>query len=256
MKANYHTHTTRCNHATGSEAEYVQAAILRGLDTLGFSDHTPYLFPGDYYSTFRMKLFELEDYVRCITKLQQDYSGQIHLPIGLEAEYYPAFFPALLPRLQDAGIEYLILGQHFVDNEINAHYSGNPTGSTEILKKYCHQVMDAFQTGLFTYLAHPDLLNFHGDPSVYRKQMQLLCREAKACNIPLEYNLLGVATKRHYPNEAFWQIAAEEGNMVVIGCDAHDPKALSETVYEQTALKSLSKYGIIPMEVPKLIPIK
>ena len=31
MIANYHTHTPRCNHAVGTEEEYVQAAIQRGL---------------------------------------------------------------------------------------------------------------------------------------------------------------------------------------------------------------------------------
>lgn len=54
MIANYHTHTPRCNHAQGSEQEYVDAALSAGLKILGFSDHTPYFFPGDYYSTFRM----------------------------------------------------------------------------------------------------------------------------------------------------------------------------------------------------------
>ena len=45
MIANYHTHTTRCRHASGTEEAYVQAAIQGGLEILGFSDHTPYWFP-------------------------------------------------------------------------------------------------------------------------------------------------------------------------------------------------------------------
>ena len=38
MKHNFHTHTTRCGHATGTEEEYVQAAIQRGLKQLGFAE--------------------------------------------------------------------------------------------------------------------------------------------------------------------------------------------------------------------------
>lgn len=38
---NYHTHTTRCMHAIGSEEEYILAAISAGYTELGFSDHTP-----------------------------------------------------------------------------------------------------------------------------------------------------------------------------------------------------------------------
>lgn len=41
MIANYHTHTWRCNHAVGTEREYVERAIEGGLKILGFSDHTP-----------------------------------------------------------------------------------------------------------------------------------------------------------------------------------------------------------------------
>ena len=56
MIANYHTHTARCGHAAGTEDEYVQQAIQSGLKILGFSDHTPYWFAGEYYSRMRMLL--------------------------------------------------------------------------------------------------------------------------------------------------------------------------------------------------------
>ena len=45
MRANYHAHTWRCSHAKGTERDYVEAALDRGLEILGFSDHTPYPFP-------------------------------------------------------------------------------------------------------------------------------------------------------------------------------------------------------------------
>ena len=38
-KNNYHTHTTRCYHASGKDEEYVKAAIKAGIKELGFSDH-------------------------------------------------------------------------------------------------------------------------------------------------------------------------------------------------------------------------
>ena len=37
MKTNYHTHTTRCMHATGSDEDYVLSAIKGGYQELGFS---------------------------------------------------------------------------------------------------------------------------------------------------------------------------------------------------------------------------
>ena len=49
MKANYHTHTFRCGHASGKDEDYVKAAVNRKFDVLGFSDHVPW----PYESTYR-----------------------------------------------------------------------------------------------------------------------------------------------------------------------------------------------------------
>lgn len=244
MIANYHTHTPRCNHATGREEDYVRNAIDRGFEILGFSDHTPYFFPGDYYSHFRMRPEQLKGYCDTVRLLQKKYAGQISIPLGLEVEYYPALFPQLLPVLQEAGIEYILLGQHFVGNEINEHYSGNPTADVSILKKYCFQVADAMQTGLFTYLAHPDLIHFRGDARQYRDHMRLVCTEARNCGIPLEVNMLGHWSGRQYPNPAFWEIAAEEGCSIVMGCDAHAPEHLKKEDTEQQLLRMIGHYGL------------
>ena len=51
----FHTHTTRCRHAEGEDREYVLEAVKSGMTVLGFSDHSPYVFEGDYYSGFRMR---------------------------------------------------------------------------------------------------------------------------------------------------------------------------------------------------------
>ena len=37
MKANYHTHTARCGHASGTDEQYVEAAIGQQFDVLGMS---------------------------------------------------------------------------------------------------------------------------------------------------------------------------------------------------------------------------
>lgn len=244
MIANYHTHTWRCNHATGREEEYVRNAIDRKFEILGFSDHTPYLFPDGYYSGFRMRPEQFKDYCDTVRLLQKKYADQIGIPLGVELEFYPAFFPKLLPVLQDAGIEYMILGQHFVGNEIGEHYSGKATGDETILKRYCMQAMDAMQTGLFTCFAHPDLIHFKGDEKTYRLHMGQICREAKSCDIPLEINMLGCWSGRNYPNPIFWELAAQEGCSVVLGCDAHAPEHLLKEDTEQQLLDMVRSYGL------------
>ena len=256
MIANYHSHTYRCHHASGTETEYVEAAINRGLEIFGFSDHTPQYFPGDYYSFMRMYPQELEDYCNTVRNLQKQYQGKIEIPLGLEAEYYPATWTEMLARAKDAGVEYLILGQHWLGNEENEHGSGAATADEALLKRYCHQVMDGLETGKFTYLAHPDLIHFRGDERTYRKHMRLICTEAKRCGIPLEVNMLGKMLDRNYPNPVFWELAAEEGCDVILGCDAHAPEHLLREDTERQLLAMIRSYGLNLLEKASLRNIK
>ena len=103
----------------------------------------------------------------------------------------------------------------------------------------------AMQTGMFTYFAHPDLLNYVGDDEAfYREQMRRICREAKSCGMPLEINLLGMLDGKPYPVNRFWAIAAEEGNPVVIGRDAHRPEHFLRTEFEERGLKIVQDFGL------------
>lgn len=253
MIANLHTHTWRCNHASGKEYEYVDNAIAAGLRILGFSDHSPYIFPAGYRSWFRMGVEQLEDYVRTVLALRKDYEGRIELPLGLEMEYYPALLPYLLPILRDQPLDYLILGQHFVGNEVNEHYSGSHADDKRLLERYTDQAIEGMQTGLFTYFAHPDLLHYIGENGFYIQQARRICREAKSCGIPLEINLLGIQERKHYPRPLFWEVAAEEGCAVVLGRDAHNPQAMFDRASEQTALNMVRELGL---ELLETVPLR
>ena len=242
MIANYHTHTHRCNHAIGREEEYVQEAMKAGIEILGWADHTPYLFPNGYYSHFRMRPVQLEGYIRTIQELREKYP--IEMPIGLETEYYPKHFGKLMEFLREYPIDYLILGQHFIGNEYDAPYSGLVTEDREVVKQYCRQSMEAMNTGLFTYFAHPDLIHYKADWKFYMDTVRPMCAEAKQCGLPLEINLLGIREGRHYPNRFFWEVAAEEGCQVILGCDAHNPQAVNDPKAEREALALAKELGL------------
>lgn len=253
MIANYHTHTPRCNHAVGTEEEYVLAAIQRGMKTLGFADHAPCCgFPDGYYSGFRMRPEQTSEYASTILNLRNKYRGRIELYAGVEMEYYPKHFNDTLSLLRDSGVEYMILGQHFIGNEIGEPYNGTPTEDEDRLKRYCHQVMDGMHTGLFSYVAHPDVFRFVGDPVIYQKYFRELCREARVCNMPLEINLLGLGEDRHYPNPMFWQLAAEEGCDAVLGCDAHKPEALLDIKTANRAYDMAKQLGLTVVDTVSL----
>ena len=220
MIANYHTHTWRCMHASGTEREYVEAAIKGGLSILGFSDHAPTPYE-DYKATFKMTMDQLEDYADTVLALKREYARDIEIRLGLEAEYFPKYWKPFLEACEANHIEYLLLGQHVLGDGIDEPYCGYPSGSEKDLTRYVDQTSEAIETDLFTYFAHPDLFFFTGDQKYYEKQMRILCERTAKKQIPLEINMLGIETNRNYPNPVFWKIAGETGNIAIIGSDAH-----------------------------------
>ena len=181
--------------------------------------------PG-YYSTMRMHPEELAGYVETLLALREEYRGRIDLRIGLELEYYPDRFGPTCEFLAQFPLDYLILGQHYLFNEIGSAYVASGTTDPALLRAYADQCCAGMETGRFTYLAHPDVFRFDGDPKCYRTEMERLCRCAIETGTPLELNLLGASAGRHYPTERFWAIAGEFGNPTVLGCDAHKPSAI------------------------------
>ena len=221
MLCNYHTHTFRNRHSSGTEREYIEAAIGCGIQTLGFSEHAPYRYPDGYSSWFHLQQEELEDYVATILSLKEEYAGKIDILLGFEAEFYPKLFDEFLAIIRPYPVDYMILGQHFLQNEYDGRSSGTPTDDPDVLHAYVEQCIQGMQTVCFSYLAHPDLLEFTGSDALYTQEMQALCRAAKELDVPLEINLHGLVKKRHYPCERFFRIAGDSGCTVVAGLDAH-----------------------------------
>lgn len=252
MIANYHTHTMRCRHARGNEEEYIQTALRAGLKELGFSDHTPQPFKNGYYSKMRMHPEQLSDYVQTLRELRQEYAGQIDIHIGLETEYYPAHFEELQEWVRDAGIEYMILGQHWPGNEQGESHVYQPFDEYPFLARVVDQMLEAMYTGVFTYVAHPDLPLFLGDDRLYRQQMRRVIQAAKRCSLPLEINLHGLRCGCAYPNERFWELVAEEGAPVILGVDAHDPEELLDTESEARMLNMVRRLGLNLLETVEL----
>ncbi len=251
MTANYHTHTLRCRHADGTEEDYVRTAIGEGYEILGFADHSPQIFRyRKEYSGFRMYPEELEGYVSTLSGLREKYADSLRIRIGLEAEYYPYTFSELMESFARAGVEYLIMGQHFIGEE--EVYSGSgiddPVRDEERLHRYTEQVLEGLRTGYFLYLAHPDVIRFDGDDDTYRRYMLPFCQELVKLDIPVEVNFLGISGHRHYPSERFFRIAKEAGCRVVFGVDAHNAQALALRETEAEARAFCARLGIVPEE--------
>lgn len=252
MLFNYHTHTKRCRHANGEDREYVENAIQKGMQVLGFSDHAPYLFKDpNYYSQFRMFTDQLEEYAESVRSLQKEYANDIRILCGFELEYYPALHAEEKKFLSKVQPDYFIMGQHFAGNEIDSPYVPLMDDSDNFTA-YISQVLEGLKTGDFLYLAHPDLAGYRYPEEVIQREYRRLCEGAKALDIPLEINFLGLRTKRHYPNQRLFKIAAEVGNKIIFGADAHEPQHCCDLETEKEALRWVEALGLQLIDNPIL----
>lgn len=262
MDYNYHTHTYRCGHAIGEDEEYIKVSIQNGIKHLGFSDHIPFAFPDGYESFYRVKLSDALEYFENLNTLREKYKDKIEIKIGFEMEYYPNHFEKMLENAINFGAEYLILGQHFLYNEYpDGVYSADKISSKKEviknLKEYVKNIIDGIKSGVFSYVAHPDLIYYAEKDLLYSDEMRKICVASREYNTPLEINLLGIRDKRAYPCDEFFKIAGEEQSPVVIGFDAHTPKDAFDKTSLDIAKKLIEKYNLNYIGKPKLkSPIK
>ena len=257
MTVNLHAHTTRCGHASGTERDYIERAIEGGLAQFGFSDHAPGRFADGYESGFRMPMAEAQDYINTLRSLREEYRDRIRIHIGFEMEYYPNSFEKMLNFAKSVGAEYLLLGQHFTVEEYPgpAEYSSIPNDDVTKLKTYVDRLVSAIKSGVFTYIAHPDMINFTGDTSIFKEEIKKICVASREYNIPLEINFLGIRDNRNYPNEFFWQIAGEENSPVTFGFDTHDILNAFDGESLKKAKEIVKKYNLNYIGKPTIIPL-
>ncbi len=240
----YHTHTYRCGHASGRDEDYVTNAIQSGIKVLGFSDHI--FLPGIRQRGSRGDYEELEGYINSINDLKDRYADQVTIHLGFEAEYYHSYDYYYRELLRTGMIDYLILAQHYrMENGRLTLYYGHSQTPADI-REYGANLIAGMETGLFKYVAHPDLFMASypaGFDEAAREVSLAIIRAAKRLDIPLELNmgairfggmrLIGGEYRHMYPYLPFWKLVKEQDAKVIIGIDAHNPRDLQDSEIHQ-----------------------
>ncbi len=246
---NYHTHTSRCGHACGTDEEYVLAAIKAGYKILGFSDHAPYK---DYsLPNSRMDYQYLDDYIQSISALKEKYKDQIEIHLGLESEFYPENIAERRELLDK--VDYLLLGQHYADMIGNCSYFRLNTD--EEIRFYAQSVCMGLESGLFSYLCHPDVFMNRQEAftPVCEEVAHMIAQKCVETNTPVELNVRGVmkgrkhfpgGEKYYYPHYDFWKILSAYPLKVTVGIDAHDPADLLDLKAIDDALKEVEDFHL------------
>ena len=234
MLKNYHSHTERCGHAWGTDEEFIQAAIDAGFTILGISEHSPWPFVDGYQeldACQRIPLEQLDSYLADMQTLKEKYKDQIEIKIGLECEYFPRYFDWL--KSVRSKLDYLLLGVHCSEHDEHlTHYYARSTKVEQVIE-YTRCTLAGMESGLFAYLAHPELClaDYPVYDDVCREMVHSICAKAIELDMPLEYNLYGIDKQGRgrqkglgYPCKLFWEEAAKYGCKAIIGVDAHRPE--------------------------------
>lgn len=246
LKNNYHTHMKYCNHAEGETVDYVKKAIELGFSELGMSDHAPIpLNHGmtkaewdENYCYENMTLDIFDRYLAEIDELRIKYPN-IKILKGLESEFLDnnlEWYTNLRKRL-----DYMILGIHFYN------YDGRVLDTyrdinDQTVDGYLRCARLGIESGLFNYLAHPDLYLYNYE---FNDKAKMVCQELiDLCvryDIYFEINTNGLKytdnkldqMRWRYPNKKFWLYVKDymdknPGKLkVIVGADSHTPDALN-----------------------------
>lgn len=249
MIANYHTHTRWCNHGVGEIEAYIQAAIAAGFKEIAMTEHVPHR---DNEDPDRMRWEEFESYNRELDQIIEKYKEKIHVIKGFECEYYLHALEDYKMFREEYGYEIFILGQHWSDNKRIDNFG--PKGK-EDLYIYANEVCEGLETGIFTFLAHPDLVLQGYNNGVWdidsEKVMRQIFRTCERLNIPVEINANGIRGGRRYPDINSLKLSKEYKLTYLINADAHDPRFLNDGAIKE-AEELAKRLGIAVTPILKL----
>ena len=237
MFSDYHVHTPLCRHAVGEPAEYIAIARERGLDEIGFSDHCPMDGP-EPFDDWRMSRADLPRYLALIEEARAA-AAPFPVRLGLECDYVAGHEGWIEELSGMADWDYLIGSVHYippgwdVDHpKYVARYQASPAAVAEIWTAYWREYTRMAASGLFDFLAHPDLPKKFGyrPTGDLRRFYQPAIAAAAKSGVAFEISTAGLRKPvgELYPAQDFLVLAREAGLEIAINSDAHAPGEIGQ----------------------------
>jgi histidinol-phosphatase (PHP family) len=262
MRTDYHLHTPLCGHAVGAPRDYILAAHQAGLVEIGFSDHNP--MPTQF-DDWRMAPDQLPNYLALIEEARREFPDY-PVRLGLECDFIPGYEDHIRHLARSADWDYLIGSVHYVTPEWDIdnpkhlkRWTEQPV--EEIWQAYFEAYTKMARSGLFDFLAHPDLVKKFGHRpagDLSRFYLQTLDAMAEA-GVTMEVSTAGLRKQvcEIYPSRAFLVAARLRHIPIVINSDAHDPKEVAADFDRAYALvREVGYTTVMRFEQRKAIPVE
>jgi len=245
--ADYHIHTSFCNHANGTMKDYVKHASDAGLSEMGFADHNP--LPAHFNNNYRMLPEELQTYLNIIDDLKNEFP-HINIKVGIELDYIESAIDFLERFVEENKFDYIIGSVHYLNFDSSQHLiylnDLHCDEKAELFHKYFESLEKAIRTGLFDIIGHFDLpRRFWGDLDDMSHGYAVRVLEViKKYDLCLEINTSGFRTRNveePFPGSKLLSLANEMQIPITLGSDAHSPHDVGS--YFQEAITLLKEIG-------------
>lgn len=229
---NYHVHSTWCDGSCTIE-QMAQAAIDKGMKSLGFSGHSTVPFDLRYCT----KPEDWPFYIQQVKDCQKKYAGQLEIYLGVEDDYYglrPDF-----PRDYSIGAtHYMEFGGeiYYVDetkeNLQKAIREGFGNDPYKMTAYYFSIVADIPNKTHCDFIGHFDLVTkFNEDGSIFDPEdaryvkpalevIEALCQGDAVFEINTGAMSRGYRTEP-YPSKTLLTAIHDFGGAIVLNCDSH-----------------------------------
>ena len=244
MLVDYHTHHARCGHASGGMAEYIEAAIARGLGEIGLSDHSPIYDRGDDPHPLpqtAMSRHELPAYVAEMAALRDRYTGRITVRLGVESDYLAGWDDHYRRLWRRYPLDYAVRSVHWL-GRWSIFADALPPGRTagDVYAEYLHLTQAAARSGAYDVIGHLDGLKTRGHlPDLaITPLLEETIRVLAASNVAIELNTSGwrKACAEPYPRAELLARCHHYGVPVTLGSDAHAPEQVAHRFADAVAL--------------------
>jgi len=207
LTADYHTHTVH-SHGSGSVDDNVEAAIARGLLTIGISDHSV------SHATYGIGRRRVGYYLSCIDRAKEKYAGRIEVRAGIELNLIGLDGSVDLP---EGVFDTVIMGYHKAAwcRDVKTMWTFSTPGFAGRAEAITQSYIRAMQRYPVDIISHPG----YGVPV----DIRLL---GKAC---ADYGVLFEINNKHGDlNPDDLAAAAAAGTRFVISSDAHSPEQVGQ----------------------------
>lgn len=237
----YHMHSILSDGAFSYE-EMALAAIEKGLNEIGFSDHVC-LKP----VTWAMQEIDLPVMTSQIMEIREKYSHLITIRYGIELDYFPGREADLARIVQSLPLDYVIGSVHFMDDW---NFDGDESlygkwSNDELYVRYFGLVQQAVRSGLFDTVGHLDLIKkFSCYPETDQTRLfEETAEIIRKSGMAVELNTAGMdkPCMEFYPGPHWLDILHTHEIPVTISSDAHHPRQIARH-YDQ-AIDLLKKKG-------------